>query len=476
MERNDNSIFQEAEYKEQSVEEFRGNPLIEALDLLSTEEIMRRLGQFPEVNSDVSKLNDQERLQLISKIDMLYQPLERDLLLASKLAQIIRRGYVNRNPLQKNKKIHGFSSNGLSIIGPSGIGKSSSISAVFELLFPQVIAHSSYKNKIINFVQLVYLTVETPMDGSLKGLLYEILFRLDQVLGTDYYSKHANGRRTIDQLIITVSKIVSTHGGVSLGILCIDEINNLSLLKSGGEQKVLNFIVTLTNTIGLPVVLIGNPSSLSFLNKSLRQARRAMGDICQIWNRLQKDSAEWNLMVNTLSRYQFVKTSFKIDEAINTALYECSQGIIDLLIKVYVSAQTEAILSGSEVINAQAIYQTFEKNFKMVESMLNALRTQKKSDLLRYDDLSVDAYLESRSTFDGSRLTGSISTNNSSEFKSDSPMPKPKKKRVSYELNTLRQNDLRLIVSTAKENKVTAYDGLKDKGLISDLLFLRLEA
>ncbi len=41
----------------------------------------------------------------------------------------------------------------------------------------------------------------------------------------------------------------------SLGALIIDEIQNISAAKSGGVQKMLNFIMNLINTIGVPVIL-----------------------------------------------------------------------------------------------------------------------------------------------------------------------------------------------------------------------------
>ncbi len=63
----------------------------------------------------------------------------------------------------------------------------------------------------------------------------------------------------------------------SLGLLVIDEIQHLSLAKSGGSEKMLNFFVNLVNTIGVPVVLIGTMKALSVLQSEFRQARRGSG-------------------------------------------------------------------------------------------------------------------------------------------------------------------------------------------------------
>ncbi len=50
-------------------------------------------------------------------------------------------------------------------------------------------------------------------------------------------------------------------------MLIIDEIQSLSLAKSGGgAEKMLNFFMTLINTIGVPVVLIGTNKAMSVLH------------------------------------------------------------------------------------------------------------------------------------------------------------------------------------------------------------------
>ena len=51
-----------------------------------------------------------------------------------------------------------------------------------------------------------------------------------------------------------MSQIANVH---AIGVLIIDEIQHLSMSKSGGVEKMLNFFVTLVNVIGLPVVMIG---------------------------------------------------------------------------------------------------------------------------------------------------------------------------------------------------------------------------
>lgn len=47
-----------------------------------------------------------------------------------------------------------------------------------------------------------------------------------------------------------MSQLANAH---ALGLLAIDEIQHLSRSKSGGSQEMLNFFVTMVNTIGVPL-------------------------------------------------------------------------------------------------------------------------------------------------------------------------------------------------------------------------------
>lgn len=55
----------------------------------------------------------------------------------------------------------------------------------------------------------------------------------------------------------------------------------------------LNFFVTLSNTVGIPTVLIGTSKAQQLFKGNFRQARRAASDGSIIWDRMAKDSEEW---------------------------------------------------------------------------------------------------------------------------------------------------------------------------------------
>ncbi|MEK5749981.1 ATP-binding protein, partial [Acinetobacter nosocomialis] len=82
-----------------------------------------------------------------------------------------------------------------SLIGCSGSGKSTTLHRILNL-YPQVIYHEKY-----NFMQLVYLKIDCPHDGSLKNLCLHFFKAIDVALGTDFERKVALKRLGIEALL-----------------------------------------------------------------------------------------------------------------------------------------------------------------------------------------------------------------------------------------------------------------------------------
>ena len=157
----------------------------------------------------------------------------------------------------------------------------------------------------------------------------------------------------------------------------------------------LNFFVTLVNTIGLPVVMIGTTKAMSILQGEFRQARRGSGQGDLVWDRMKNDAA-WQVFVKSMWRYQWTGKSVPYtDEMVNT-LYDESQGIIDIAVKLYAIVQIEAITGGKESFSAADIHKVAEKKLSLVKPMLDALRSGDRKKILRYEDItpvSIEDYL-----------------------------------------------------------------------------------
>ncbi|WP_096186324.1 ATP-binding protein [Evansella halocellulosilytica] len=394
-----------AEYGEQVIEEYSGNPFIEALpSILSTEEAIEKMAIYAEYNSKERMLDKHYRIHLVQRLFQCFQPLWIHLDLESRISRVIRQGYLARNPFRTgyaqglqegHRNINGLQSElsnnsvfrttaaGFTIIGVSGMGKTTALNRILSL-YPQVIVHKDYNGINFSMYQLVWLKLDCPFDSSLRGLALEFFRKVDDLLGTEYHKKFGLGRKTINDMLVIMSQIARNTG---LGVLVIDEIQHLSKAKSGGDQKMLNFFVTLVNTIGVPVILVGTPAGLSILQSEFRQARRGSGQGDMIWDRL-KNNQNWDLLINALWDYQWTRQQIPLTDDFKNILYEESQGIIDISVKLYAMAQIETIMTGKEEVLPETISQVASKHLQLVKPMIQALKSGNISKIAKFEDIS----------------------------------------------------------------------------------------
>lgn len=147
-----------------------------------------------------------------------------------------------------------------------------------------------------------------------------------------------------------IAMVAANH---HLGMLIIDEIQRLSLLKSGGEKKMLNFFVQLVNTIGIPVSLIGTFKALELFSGNFSQMRRGSGQGDLIWDRMSFNE-EWELFVQSMWRFEITRRPTPPEKLnkLSAVLYEETQGIIDLAVKAFVFSQERAIENETEKITS----------------------------------------------------------------------------------------------------------------------------
>jgi len=178
-------------------------------------------------------------------------------------------------------------------------------------------------------------------------------------------------------------------------MIILDEIQHLSMGRSGGANKVLNFIVTLINTVGVPVILVGTPKSIPFLQGEFRQARRSEGVGGIVWNRMEKDE-NFKLLLEGLWDYQWIRKPTPLNGEFIDVMFTESMGITDICIKLFIMAQIRAISSGKEEITVKLIKKVAEENLKFVRPMLNDIRSGNINKMAKYSDiveLNIEGFL-----------------------------------------------------------------------------------
>lgn len=407
----DRSNAVEAKYIRPQLSEYENNPLILALPpVMDIGEAIMQMAYLPDFDESIADQPDFIRIHKLNNGLRLFSPLDVHLDLESRISCLIRGGYIERNPLEhayykkidkavssisqygrtqsfRSTKYHGFN-----IIGVSGVGKTQAVERILDY-YPQVITHSNFQGVNFTSSQLVWLKLDCPFDGSTKGLCLNFFQAVDRIFGTNYLRNYASKRVTVDEMLPSMALVASLH---HLGVLVIDEIQRLSLAKSGGGEKMLNFFTQLVNTVGVPVLMVGTYKALPLFSNNISQARRGTGQGDLIWDRMAFDD-QWEAFVNSLWKYQCTrrKVTEKQKAELSKVLYEETQGITDLAVKAFIFAQQRAIEAKEKEENKEKeekltpgiIRSVVNDKFKLLLPALEALRTLDKRALDIYEDL-----------------------------------------------------------------------------------------
>lgn len=375
-----------AVYTEQVLADYKGNPMIEALPpILSAEEAYEGLKHYP--SFDLAELEEGPhiRYQAIPRLGYLIEPGMQHLDLERRVSTIIRHGYVTRNPITPEfiQTLNGTrpvtsSASSLTLMGFSGIGKTTAIEKVLSL-YPQLYLHQDP----VQMVQVVHLKLNCPYDGSLKALCIDFFTKMGELMGEDLVKKYTVGNKSISNMVSNVAKVARLQG---LGVLVIDEIQHLLSAQSGNADILMNFLVSLMNESGIPIVMVGTMRARAFLQKDFRQARRGSGQGAMIWEQ-RKEDMDWNYLLEELWRYQWTKHRAELTQEMKDVIYYESQGITDIAVKLFGLAQGDAIVSGEEHITPSSIRESSNRHLKLLQPMLAALREGRLSELEQYGDI-----------------------------------------------------------------------------------------
>lgn len=418
MDENNFPIMVDASYSKQRLPHFRGNPLIEALPpSLTDEQLFNLLTRRPEFDSSQREWMAYERILMIGTLSNFTVPLTRHFELARALDSMLRNGYVGRAPWtpEHAKRFRAdyplikpddlFVPRGSAtppqlsglLMGVSGMGKTTIVDQCLSYL-PKVIYHEKY-----NLYQVTRLHVEMPSDGSsIKGLAAGILHQLDQLIpGARYFETYSQrGRASADTLMRSVARVLNSH---CVGFIVADEIQNLTNSKKSA-QTVMTELVSACNDLGVPLLFIGTNKAAQVFSLNFRKSRRASGHGISEWPRLSESVAndevdEWRDFLEILWSFQWSKNPVPLDDELAHTMYHYSQGVIDVAIKIFASAQARAILDGTEKVTSTLLACVYNKEMKMLHPMIEALRSGNLEALLQFDDIAPVSVAEIMSSY-----------------------------------------------------------------------------
>lgn len=396
------------EYFDFPIPEFQGNPLVEALQPppKNEREAIMRLSKKPSFIKSERDLPSCMRMALPSRLQSFMFPTKQHIRLMERIYCQILNGYRRYNPATVfgQQYLHGecgpswendpekVPSNISFLTGLSGMGKSSLIRSAMRALGSRLIVHSNYKGAPFTESQILYLMRNVPDQCSAKAVCRKVGLHADALLGKKLYAYRFTDKASRSEYVSALEDIIKNH---HVGALVLDEIQNISLAKSGGKEEVLALFHNLRDELGVPIILIGTYKAAAMLKEETSLARRLVeGGFHELRRPADPSDKDWRALCEIVWRHQWVRNPQPFSDEVTRILYGFSQGITGIMINIFVTAQTYAIEEGLETVTPHLLSEVYHERFRPVHRIIHLLRENNPEVLRQYDDLYFDAMSE----------------------------------------------------------------------------------
>lgn len=345
--------------------------VIQMPKMLMGKELEETMVSLPPYDPQICNADAATRIMALGDIAYLYIPSSMSFEIYSKIylamlhslkkkqtVEAVRQGNQNHRRIQGlnyNSVLGGADS--FSIIGPSGIGKSTALAKSIALSGgEQIIMTNNPYAQIIPCIN-----VQCPHDCSVKGLLLSILSQVDVAIGTNYRQSATKYKASIDNIIGMVSQVALNN----ILLIVIDECQNICRNKGG-----VNLVASMTqliNSSGVSICMVGLPQTELFFSQEMQLARRSVG--------LSYSALPCNdyfiRFCETLFSYQYVAKRTALTPELTELLFECSGGVIAILVSLVIEAEQIAILSGIEELSKETILMAYQNRLKNVQDFVH---------------------------------------------------------------------------------------------------------
>ena len=334
--------------------------------MLFGDELKTALEVLPEYNEAFRELDAGARLLKLSDIYKIFIPNDMAYEIYHKLYSMVsvsmqRKGTAESvrllNSAKRGNEYKGVATGMTSAtcIGVSGIGKTSCLQAASSLCGGTIETNLPYRKLV------PVLEVSCPFNCSFRSLCSQILAKLDECLGTDYYQKSLKRSINAEQVMQMVCNLANIH----IGVLIIDEIQMIIENKSG--TQLYRMILQLINSSNICVLMCGTPECVPFFEQNPQMARRMAG--------LQYGPMMYDVhfkeFCQTVFSYQYTKNKTELTDGIIEWLYEHSGAIPGTVTALIYSAQEISILNGREKLDMAVLNAAYEKRMKMLHPYIS---------------------------------------------------------------------------------------------------------
>lgn len=424
--------YVEAVYEDHPNPEYKGNPLISALPFyLTDDELIEGLELLPKFSAQEREHDAGLRRTYIGRLSRCVIALPRTVALARCLLDLMLEGYVGREPflpqhrqtlqrlyegrkkripLEQIADAHRPREAGAELstafIGASGCGKSTTVKRIAELL-PPVICHDDG-----DMWQVPVLIFELPPDGrTVHGLATAIIDALAKRLPLAGYAKkylQNVNRKNAYERIYDAASLIQNH---RVGLLIADESQKQKpsdeelkrkedptqtvhrQLNPEHETPLISLLITASNKLGVPLVLVGTNELHDVLHGRFSKRRRGVGHGTEDWLFLERSGDlrkpnEFEALLRKLWKYQWVQKVTKLSADRANLFFQLTQGNPDIMVKLFASAQRRAIRDGVEELTDDIIREAFKRECRGVHEPLDAHEQQDPERLVQYLDIA----------------------------------------------------------------------------------------
>lgn len=401
---------------------YAGNLLTQGLGgILSREEALARLTFLPPPPRNIAEVPKHIRMHYLMGL--------RDLHIASlegaRLQQttdiMVRQSYRYRNPVSPqiwgviggepmaHKTLRAPAMAAVTV-GHSGTGKTESSLRSFGCYPQQVILHETFPRLAGKHHQVVWQSVDVPASGRSGDLAANLMLKWEETMlmflpeMAGRFTKSLEKERRDGQKMLDEWRQVAI--GHFLGVLHLDEVQNFFKLpslekrrkKSATQEELelsiiedqsLKWILTLTNTWQIPLLLSGTPDGVGALTKRLANIQRFVTSGYHPFTNFEnpKNPDFVDGFLTPLSRYQYVKTPLPVSPELAIVIIELTAGIPRLIIALWIAAHRVAFERQTDDLRIKDFQRAAATYLAPIAPAVAALRSKDPKLIARYEDL-----------------------------------------------------------------------------------------
>ncbi len=364
-----------ASYRAPENDDEVGNPWLLALErpIESKGALRDRLTRTIDVDETDRNASRMRRTQLLLRQLRFIHPLGSMRVCYEQMVLAMFEGYATRNPLRPSHPspsadalVAPATGIGFVVVGRSGVGKSTVAERSLSLI-PGVIEHVSFEGRPFSRYQIPWLKMNCGSNS--KEFCENLIREVDRLLGTSYHADLCTPSTPRHKIVGYLLGILDIHG---LGLLCIDDVQNLFIGNSADQAQIVETLVRIVNILKIPLVVLGTEEAMPIFQIRFDTARRLTGLPTIVIHPLE-EGPEWISFCERLWGMRVVRMDGPMPADFAPRLLGLSRGITDFAVKLVLFAQHRALAFKMERLDVDLLAEVYEIAIILVRDKLKNL-------------------------------------------------------------------------------------------------------